>query len=178
MYHSNGSSTEGLNQIILHIPKRNNNNSTLIGKRSKASDNSSQSPSPPFYFLIRNHCKDIILTGANAEEYYHVELVCDEENNTEYGIQAYGEEAKELYNEINGLSVPAASTTSSSHIYKEILLQSDDSMHQEEDEEQAGLKLVKEAINCMADCYLDEGRVLIFKKLRNICVFKRKIMFS
>ena len=177
MYHSNGSSTEGLNQIILHIPKRNNN-TTLIGKRSKVSDNSSQSPSPPFHFLIRNHCKDIILTGANAEEYYNVELACDEQNNTEYGIQAYGEEAKELYNEINGLSVPADSTTSSNHVYKEILLQHDDSKHQEQDEEQAGLKLVKEAINCMADCYLDEGRVLIFKKLRNICVFKRKIMFS
>jgi hypothetical protein len=170
MYYSNGSSTEGLNQIILHIPRRNNNNTTttLIGKRSKVSNNSSQSPSPPFHFLIRNHCKDIILTGANAEEYYHVELVCDKENNTEYGIQAYGEEAKELYNEINGLSVPAASTTSSNHAYKEKLVQSDDSKHHEQEEEQGALKIIKEAINCMANCYFDEGRILIFKKLRNI----------
>jgi hypothetical protein len=38
--------------------------------------------------------QDIIHTGANAEEYYHVELISDD---LEYGIQAYGEEAKELY---------------------------------------------------------------------------------
>ena len=34
----------------------------------------------------------------NGEEYYHLELVCKDD--TEYGIQAYGEEAKALYREV------------------------------------------------------------------------------
>lgn len=50
-----------------------------------------------FQLSISNPCKDIIHIGANAEEYYHVELMCNEDNGVEYGIQAYGEEAKELY---------------------------------------------------------------------------------
>jgi hypothetical protein len=168
MHHSNGKSTEGLSQIMLHIPRRSNNNNTttLIGKRSKAFDNSSQSPSPPFHFLIRNPCKDIIHIGANAEEYYHVELVCDEDNDTEYGIQAYGHEAKELCKEINGCTVTAPTT-----------LLKNDYKHQEQelDQEKVNLKLVKDAINFITDSCLQSGCVLTFKKLGNVCVYKRKI---
>ena len=94
----------------------------------------SSRPSPLFHFLIRNSCKGIINIGANAEEYYHIELVCDEDTDIEYGIQAYGEEAKELYKEIGGF-------TSSLH----------DNKYQQ-DQEQKKLKLVKQAINCIADC--------------------------
>jgi hypothetical protein len=85
MYYNNGNCTEALNQLLLQIP-RNNNNTILTG-RSK--DYSSR-PSPLFHFLIRNPCKGIIHIGANAEEYYHIELICDEDTDIEYGIQAYG----------------------------------------------------------------------------------------
>lgn len=156
MYYSNGNSTEALNHILLPIPRKNDN-TTLTG-RSK--DRGSR-PSPLFHFLIRNPCKGIINIGANAEEYYHIELVCDEDTDIEYGIQAYGEEAKELYKEISGF-------TSSLH----------DNKYQQEDQEQKKLKLVKQAINCIADCYLDNGCTLMFKKLRNVCVSKKKITFS
>lgn len=156
MYYSNGNSTEALNHLLLPIPRKNDD-TTLTG-RSK--DYSSR-PSPLFHFLIRNPCKCIINIGANAEEYYHIELVCDEDTDIEYGIQAYGEEAKELYKEISGF-------TSSLH----------DNKYQQEDQEQKKLKLVKQAINCIADCYLDNGCTLMFKKLRNVCVSKKKITFS
>lgn len=156
MYYSNGNSTEALNHLLLPIPRKNDD-TTLTG-RSK--DYSSR-PSPLFHFLIRNPCKGIINIGANAEEYYHIELVCDEDTDIEYGIQAYGEESKELYKEISGF-------TSSLH----------DNKYQQEDQEQKKLKLVKQAINCIADCYLDNGCTLMFKKLRNVCVSKKKITFS
>ena len=158
MYRNDKNSTKEL----LQIPRRNN---ASLTSRSKDYDGSSSLSLPLFHFLVRNHCKDIILTGANAEEYYHVELVCD--NDTEYGIQAYGDEAKELYKEINGFSVPAP-TTSRKNDYK----------HQEQYREEEKLKLVNEAISFIADSCFDNGCVLIFKKLRNICIYKRKTSFS
>jgi hypothetical protein len=153
MYYSNGNSTEAFNQLLPQI-QRKNNNTNLTG-RSK--DYSSRPPSPLFHLLIKNPCKDIIHIGANAEEYYHIELVCDEDNGIEYGIQAYGKEATELYKEINGFN---------------------SSLHDNKYQEQERLKLVKDAINCIADCYFDNGCVLMFKKLGNVCVSKKKITFS
>jgi hypothetical protein len=50
--------------------------------------------------------------------------------------------------------------------------------YREEEEESDKLKLVKKAIDCITDCCFDNGCILIFKKLGNICVSKRKIMFS
>ena len=114
-----------------------------------------ESHSALFHFLIKDLCKDIIHIGANTEEYYHIELVCDEDTDIEYGIQAYGEEAKELYKEISGFT---------------------SSLHDNKYREQERLKLIKQAINCIADCYLDNGCTLMFKKLRNICVSKKKIL--
>jgi ABC-type oligopeptide transport system ATPase subunit len=58
------------------------------------------------------------------------------------------------------------------------LLSLHDNKYQQEDQEQKKLKLVKQAINCIADCYLDNGCTLMFKKLRNVCVSKKKITFS
>jgi hypothetical protein len=171
MYYSHSSRKEALNQPLLHVPKKNN---APITRSSKDYDSSNPSL-PLFRFLIRNPCKDIIHTGTNAEEYYHVELVCDEENDTEYGIQAYGDEAKELYKEINGFTVHT-DTTPSRHMCKEQLLENDyehQEPHQEAEAEK--LKLVKEAINFIADSCFDSGCVLMFKKLGNVCVYKRKI---
>ena len=153
MYHNN----KNITKELLQIPRRNN--ASLTGRNS--------------VFLVRNPCKDIIHTGANAEEYYHVELVCDEDNGTEYGIQAYGDEAKELYKEINRFTVPPY-TTPFRHMCKEQPLRNDYG-HQEQDQEEEKLKLVKEAINFIADSCFDSGCILMFKKLGNVCVCKRKI---
>src|SRR5919202_958706 len=149
---------EVLNQLLLQIPRN------LTGSKNEHGNNSLSSSLS--HFLIRNPCKDIVHTGANAEEYYHVELISDD---LEYGIQAYGEEAKELYKEINGLPISIDTPTSSSRdAGKQELLQS------EKYQEQQRLKLIKEAINCITDCCFDNGCVLTFKKLRNVCVSKKK----
>jgi hypothetical protein len=149
---------EVLNQLLLQIPRN------LTGSKNEHGNNSLSSSLS--HFLIRNPCKDIVHTGANAEEYYHVELISDD---LEYGIQAYGEEAKELYKEINGLPISIDTPTSSSRdAGKQELLQN------EKYQEQQRLKLIKEAINCITDCCFDNGCVLTFKKLRNVCVSKKK----
>jgi hypothetical protein len=133
--------------------------------------------SPSVFLSNKNPCKDIIHIGANAEEYYHIELKCNEDNSVEYGIQAYGEEARELYKEINGFTV--ADTISSRYLYKEVEeLVENDEKYQEEQEEEEKLKLVKKAIDCITDCCFDDGCVLIFKKLKNVCISKRKVMFN
>lgn len=162
MYHSNSDSSElfTFSQLLLQIPRQNNNRS-LTG-RTKDYDNINLSL-PVLHFLIRNPCKDIIRTGANAEEYYHIELLCNEDNDTEYGIQAYGDEAKELYKEINGLTATAPTT-----------LLENGYEHQEQDQDGKKPKLVMEALNFITDSCFHSGCVLMFKKFRNICVYKKK----
>jgi hypothetical protein len=130
---------------------------------------------PSVFLSNKNPCKDIIHIGANAEEYYHIELICNEDNGTEYVIQAYGEEAKELYKEINWFTM--ASTSPSRHMYKvaEDSLENDEK-YQELEGEQEKLKLVKKAIDCITDCCFDNGCVLMFKKLKNVCISKRKVV--
>src|SRR5689334_5801765 len=108
MYHGDSDSSEAFSQLLLQIPRKNNNTS-LTGRSKDYYDNINLSLAV-FHFLIRNPCNDIIRTGAKAEEYYHVELLCNEDNDTEYGIQAYGDEAKELYKEINGFTATAPTT--------------------------------------------------------------------
>ena len=163
MYANNNSnSTEPLEQLLLQIPKKKS-----IAEKSNDYDNN-QLHSSRIYLSIKNVCKDIIHIGANAEEYYHVELIC-QDNGIEYGIQAYGEDAKQLYKEINGFATPAFR-----HPYKVEELVENDNMYQEE-EEQEKLKLVKKAIDYITDDCFDNGCVLIFKKLKNVCISKRKV---
>jgi hypothetical protein len=173
MYCSNSNSTEALDQLLLQIPRKNNTN--LTG-RSKDYNNSDLS-SALFHLLIRNPCKHIFISvqmqkNITTLNWYAIKII-------EYGIQAYGEEAKELYKEINGFIAPTAvtTTTSSRDVHKEKLLENDNK-YQEQDGEQEKLKLVKEAINCITGCCFDNGCILMFKKLRNVCVPKRKITFS
>ncbi|MFL6457508.1 MAG: hypothetical protein ACJ71G_11165 [Nitrososphaeraceae archaeon] len=47
-----------------------------------------------------------------------------------------------------------------------------------QEEEQEKLKLVMKAIDCITDYYFDNGCVLIFRKLRNVCISKRKVVFN
>ena len=159
MYANNNSnSTEPLKQLLLQIPAKKKNKNT---EKSNDYDNN-QPHSSLIYLSIKNHCKDIIHIGANAEEYYHVELVCEDNNEIEYAIQAYGEEAGELYKEINTFS-----TTCPRLFQKEA-----------KEEEHENLMLVKKAVDCMADYDLTNGCVLIFRKFKNICISKRKIIYE
>jgi hypothetical protein len=105
-------------------------------------------------------------------------LICNEDNSIEYGIQAYGEEAEELYKEINGFTIAAVTSTPSTHVYKQVeeLLENDNKLQGEEEQEK--LKLVMKAIDCIIDYCFDNGCVLIFKKLKNICISKRKVVFT
>ena len=63
-------------------------------------------------------------------------------------------------------------------MYKEVeeLLGNND-LYQEE-KEQEKLRLVKKAIDCITDDCFDNGCVLIFKELKNVCISKRKVMFN
>jgi hypothetical protein len=164
MYDNNNSNgTEALKQFLLQIPKKNND---IITEKSKDYG----LHSPLFYLSIKNSCKDVIHIGANAEEYYHVELVCEEDNEIEYGIQAYGEEAKELYKEINTFS-----STSDRLSQKEAgELEENDNINYKEEEQ----LLVKKAIASIVDYNLTNGCVLIFRKFKNMCVSKKKIMYE
>ena len=138
------------------------------------------SSTPSMLLINKNPCKDVIHIGANAEEYYyHIELMCNEDNGIEYGIQAYGEEAKELCKEINWFTM-AAATSPSRYAHKEAekSVKNYDIYQEEQQDEQEKLKLVKKAIDCMTDCCFDNGCVLMFKKLKNVCVSKRKVMFN
>jgi hypothetical protein len=92
--------------------------------------------STPLMLLInKNPCKDVIHIGANAEEYYyHIELMCNEDNGIEYGIQAYGEEAKELCKEINWFTMAATSPSRYAHKEAEESVKNDD-IYQEEQQD-------------------------------------------
>jgi hypothetical protein len=164
MYANNNSnSTEPLKQLLLQITKKKN-----IAEKSNDYDKN-QLHSSLIYLSIKNLCKDIIHIGANAEEYYHVELVCDGDSEIVYAIQAYGEQAKELYKEINTFS-----TTRPRLFHKEAgeLAEYNNSNYKEQQ------LPVKKAIDCMADYDLANGCVLIFRKFKNICISKRKIMYG
>ena len=56
-----------------------------------------------------------------------------------------------------------------------ITRQAREHQEQEQDQEEVKLKLVKDAINFITDSCLHSGCVLTFKKLGNVCVYKRKI---
>jgi len=160
MYANNSNSTEPLKQILLQIPtKKKKNNNT---EKSKDYENN-QLHSPLIHFSIKNPCKGIIHIGGNAEEYYHVELVCKDNNEIEYAIQAYGEEAKELYKEINTFSI-----TRPRLFQKEA----------KDEQQYENLMIVKKAIDCIVDYDLTNGCVLIFRKFKNICISKRKITYE
>ena len=55
-------------------------------------------------------------------------------------------------------------------------MEKDNKYQQEEEREK--LKLVIRAIDCMTDYCFYNSCVLIFKKLNNLCISKRKVMFN
>jgi hypothetical protein len=137
------------------------------------------SSTPSMLLSNQNPCKDVIHIGANTEGYYyHIELMCNEDIGIEYGIQANGEEAKEVCKEINWFTMAATSPSRHAHKEAKESVKNDDIYQEEQQDEQEKLKLVKKAIDCITDCCFDNGCVLMFKKLKNVCVLKRKLMFN
>src|SRR5204863_99916 len=53
-----------------------------------------------------------------------------------------------------------------------------DNERQQEEEEQEKVMLVKKAIDCITNYNFNNGCLLIFKKIKNVCISKRKIMFD
>ena len=96
-------------------------------------------------------------------------MICNEDNGIEYVIQAYGEQAKELYKEINRFG-----TTPCRYFYKEAEeLVEKDNKRQQEEEEQEKFMLVKKAIDCITNYNFNNGCLLIFKKLK-MYVYQRE----
>jgi Skp family chaperone for outer membrane proteins len=100
----------------------------------------------------------------NGEEYYHLELVCKDD--TEYGIQAYGEEAKALYREVK------ESSRTNNVAEEQSPLQSD--LHIKEDQENSNL--LKRELDYMTSFSFEDknGYYLVFKKLKDVCISRKK----
>jgi hypothetical protein len=101
------------------------------------------------------------------EEYYHVELTCND--GTEYGIQAYGEEAKALYIKVNSYSLLGYPVSKEKELEK----------IDKKEENYENLVTVRKAIDYVKDYTFDKnnnGCLLIFKKIKDVCISKKKIM--
>ncbi len=149
------SSTEALEQLL-----KKNENDTNINSSTKTTTSDKEFSS---FCSITKPINNILFIG--NEEYYHVELTCDDD--TEYGIQAYGEEAKALYTKVNNYAF------SGYPVFKE---QEREKINKEENYE--NLVLVRKAIDYVKDYTFDKnnsGCLLIFKKIKDVCISKKKI---
>jgi hypothetical protein len=152
---SSSSSTEALEQFLKKNGKDINAN---ISSKTTTSNKELSS-----FCSIAKIIKNILFIG--NEEYYHVELTCND--GTEYGIQAYGEEAKALYTKVNSYAF------SGDPISKEKELKKID-----KEENYENLMLARKAIDYVKDYTFDKnnsGCLLIFKKIKNVCISKKKI---
>jgi hypothetical protein len=142
-----------LQQILSYRPIRNNNNDSKDTGMNK----------PSSFCFISNAPNNILYIG-NGQEYYHLELVCKDD--TEYGIQAYGEEAKALYGEVK----------ESGHInnvaQEQSPLQSD--FGTKEDKEKSDS--LKRDIDYMTSFSFEDknGYYLVFKKTKDVCISRKK----
>ena len=145
MYHT---SVGVLKQILLHSLGKNNNNNNIVGSRK---DNLSSSSSSSSFCSIVKVPSRILYLG-NGEEYYHVELSCND--GTEYGIQAYGDEAKALYREANGFDISSNDVTKGEKKFM----------------------LVRKEVDYITNFTFDSknGYSLLFKKLKDVCISKKR----
>jgi hypothetical protein len=145
-----------LKQILLCDSRKqtNPNNNDEVG------GNSNLLSSSPFC-LIKTIPNSILYTG-NGEEYYHLELICNDD--TEYLIQAYGEEAKALYREVNRIESSSKYVTAEKE--KFIL--------KENEEEEQSMPVRKE-IEYITNFSFNRknGYSLVFKKLKDVCISKK-----
>jgi hypothetical protein len=89
-----------------------------------------------------------IFYSANGAAYYFVEVTCSD--GIQYGIQAYGEEARALYKEVNRYT-----SSNITHKVEEKKKFNDEEKHPSS---------------------LDSnGTSLIFKKIRDVCIWKKRL---
>jgi hypothetical protein len=149
-------STEALEQFLKKNKKEvniNSNNESTTSNKELSS-----------FCSISKTINNILFIG--NEEYYHIELTCND--GTEYGIQAYGEEAKALYTRVNSYAFLGY------HEYKGNELEKID-----KEENYENFVLIRKAIDYVKDYTFDKnssGCLLIFKKLKDVCISKKKIM--
>jgi hypothetical protein len=150
-------STGALQQILLSRPRRNGNNDGKVSNMDKSFTLCSISNSP-----------NNILYMGNGEEYYHLELVCNDD--TEYGIQAYGEEAKALYREVKECDL-------STHVAEERRPLELDIDNKEDEEKRS---LLKSEIDYITSFSFDDknGYYLVFKKFKDVCILRKKKITS
>jgi len=150
------SSAEALEQLL----KKNEN---YINTNSSSKTTTSNKELSSFCSITRT-INNILFIG--NEEYYHVELTCND--GTEYGIQAYGEEAKALYTKVNSYFLLGHP------VWKERELEKIDKKENYEN-----LVLVRKVIDYVKGYTFDKnnsGCFLIFKKIKDVCISKKKIM--
>ena len=142
-----------LQQILLYRPTRNDNNDSKVTSMDKSST-----------FCSISNAPNNILHMGNGEEYYHLELVCKDD--TEYGIQAYGEEAKALYREVK------ESGRTNNVAEEQSPLRSD--LDTKEDQEKSNL--LKRELDYMTRFSFEDknGYYLVFKKLKDVCISRKK----
>jgi hypothetical protein len=183
-------SVEALNQFLTYdrrgIENDNNNNKhseeAIDHKINHNTNRKIQSPKPHSVFCsINNPSKEIFHIG-NGEEYYNVKLTCND--NTEYGIQAYGEEARQLYREVTDNVVAFSPKVHSDRNENgegrdnNVMEMTSTTKLKEEDKHQ---QEIRKEIDYMKHYSFPEnniGCLLIFKKLKNVCLSKKKVLGS
>jgi hypothetical protein len=144
-----------LKQILLCDSRRqtNPNDNDKVGGNTNLLSSSS-------VCLIKRIPNSILYTG-NGEEYYHLELICNDD--TEYLIQAYGEEAKALYREVNRIesSLKYVTAEKEKFILKE----------NEEEQSVSARKEIEYITNFSFN--RKSGYSLVFKKLKDVCISKK-----
>jgi hypothetical protein len=155
-YHSIGA----LKKILLYNSRNANNRSD----NDKVDGNNNLLSTSPFCSI--NRVPTGILHMANGEEYYHLELICNDD--TEYLIQAYGEEAKALYREINRFDT--SSKDAAREKVKFVLKENEEEQHKEK------FAPVKSEIDYITNFSFNSknGYSLVFKKLKDVCISKKK----
>jgi hypothetical protein len=130
---------------------------------------------------MNNPSKEIFHIG-NGEEYYNVKLTCND--NTEYGIQAYGKEARQLYREVTDNVVvfsPKVHSDRNENVEgrdNDVMEMTSTMTLKEEDKDQ---QEIRKEIDYMKHYSFPEnnvGYLLIFKKLKNVCLSKKKVLGS
>jgi hypothetical protein len=180
-------SVEALNQFLMYdrrgIENDYNNKHSEEAIDDKINHNTNrkiQSPKPHSLFCsINNPSKEIFHIGI-GEEYYNVKLTCND--NTEYGIQAYGAEARQLYREVTD-NVVAFSPNAHSDRNENgegrdnnVMEITSTTKLKEEDKDQ---QEIRKEIDYMKHYSFPEnniGCLLIFKKLKNVCLSKKKVL--
>lgn len=180
-------SVEALKQFLTHnnrgIENENNNKHSegAIGHKINHNTNRKvQSPKPhSLSCSMINPSKELFYIG-NGEEYYNVKLVCND--NTEYGIQAHGEEARQLYREISDNTVPFSAEVLADRNENgegrdnNVTEITSTTKLEEEDKDQ---QEIRKEIDYMKHYSFPEnniGCLLIFKKLKNVCLSKKKLL--